>query len=79
MDRLFMLDPDQRRRFWSRLCRMGIVRERELVGIHQFAQSRRIAPEAAVVAMGILTADQAAQFLSTESPFGLSMEALGIS
>jgi hypothetical protein len=78
-DRIFALDPDQRRRFWNRLCRMGIVRERELVGIHRFAQSRGIAPEGAVVAMGILTADQVAEFLSHTAPFGLSMEVLGIS
>jgi hypothetical protein len=79
MNRLFTLDPDQRRRFWNRLCRMGLVRERELVRIHRLAQSRRIPPEGAVVAMGILSADQAAELLSTESPFGLSMESLGIS
>lgn len=76
---LFALDPGQRRRFWNRLCRMGIVRERELVKIHQVAQARRIAPEGAVVAMGILTAPQAAELLTVESPFGLSMEGLGIS
>lgn len=79
MNGLFALDPGQRRRFWNRLCRMGLVRERELVEIHRFAQARRIPPEGAVVAMGILTADQAAEFLSNESPFGLSMEGLGIS
>ena len=78
-NRIFSLDQDQRRRFWNRLCGMGIVRERELVRIHQFAQARRIAPEGAVVAMGILTATQAAELLSGESPFGLSMEGLGIS
>jgi hypothetical protein len=76
---IFALDRDQRRRFWNRVCRMGIVRERELVKIHQVAQARRIAPEGAIVAMGILTADQAAELLSGESPFGLSMEGLGIS
>jgi hypothetical protein len=79
MNGIFSLDPDQRRRFWNRLCRMGLIRERELVRIHQFAQSRRMAPEGAVVAMGILTADQAAEILTGEAPFGLSMEGLGIS
>jgi hypothetical protein len=79
MNGLFSLDLEQRRRFWNRLCRMGLVRERELVRIHLYAQTRRIAPEGAVVEMGILTADQVAEFLSTESPFGLSMEGLGIS
>lgn len=75
---LFALDPDRRRRFWNRLCRMGIVGERELVRVHRYAQSRRIAPEGAVVAMGILTPDQAVEFLNGESPFGLSMGDLGI-
>ena len=76
---MFELDRDQRRRFWARLCRMGIVRERELIRAHQVAQSRRMAPEAALVALGILTAEQAVSLLTEESPFGLSMKELGVS
>jgi hypothetical protein len=76
---LFALDPGQRRRFWARLCRMGIVRERELVGVHRVAQERRIPPEAALVATGILTAEQAAEFLNGDAPFGFSMGDLGVS
>ena len=68
-----------RRRFWNRLCRLGIVRERELIRLHRLAQARRIPPEEAVVAAGMLTRDQAAEFLTGDAPFGFSMEALGIS
>lgn len=78
MNDLFEVDLEDRRRFWNRLCRMGIVRERELVQVHRYAQARRIAPEGAVVAMGLLTADQAAEFLNGGTPMGLSMEDLGI-
>lgn len=76
---MFELDRNQRRRFWARLCRMGIVRERELVRVHQVAQARRMAPEAALVELGILTAEQAVALLTEESPFGLSMKELGVS
>ena len=72
------VDPRLRRRFWNRLCRLGILRERELVRVHRVAQEQRIAPEQAVVALGLLTRDQAAEFLVGERPFGFSMEALGI-
>ena len=76
---MFELDREQRRRFWARLCRMGIVRERELVRAHQVAQSRRMSPEAALVTLGILTAEQAVAILNDESPLGLSMDNLGVS
>ena len=72
-------DPRSRRRFLNRLCALGIVRERELVELHRVAQSRRIAPEEAVVALGLLTSDQAAELLAGERPFGFAMEGLGIS
>jgi hypothetical protein len=73
------VDSRLRRRFWNRLCRLGIIREQELVGIHQLAQKRRIAPEEAVVELGVLTQDQVVEFLTGESPFGFFMEGLGIS
>jgi hypothetical protein len=73
------LDRERRRRFWARLCRMGIVRERELVRAHQVAQVRRMSPEAALVALGILTAEQAVAILTEEAPLGLSMDNLGVS
>jgi len=76
---MFELDREQRRRFWARLCRMGIIRERELVRAHQLAQSRRISPESALVALGILTPEQAVTLLTEELPFGLSMGELGVS
>ena len=75
---MFELDQEQRRRFWARLCRMGIVRERELVRAHQVAQARRIPPEGALVALGILTAEQVVALLNEVSPFGLSMRDLGV-
>jgi hypothetical protein len=74
-----VVDSRLRRRFWNRLCRLGIIREQELVGIHQLAQKRRIAPEEAVVELGVLTQDQVVEFLTGESPFGFFMEGLGIS
>jgi hypothetical protein len=73
------VDPRLRRRFWNRLCRLGIIRQQELIGIHQLAQKERIAPEEAVVALGVLTRDQVVEFLTGESPFGFFMEGLGIS
>ena len=76
---MFELDRNQRRRFWARVCRMGIVRERELVRVHMLAQARRMAPEGALVKLGILTAEQAVALLTEESPFGLSMKELGVS
>jgi hypothetical protein len=74
---MFELDRDQCRRFWARVCSMGIVRGEELVRIHQMAQARRIAPEGALVSLGILTADQAVAFLNEEAPFGFSMADVG--
>ena len=73
------VEPWLRRRFWNRLCRLGIVRERELVRVHRLAQARRIAPEEAVVALGMLTRDQVLEFLMGERPFGFAIEGLGIS
>ena len=78
MNNLFELDLQERRRFWNRLCRMGIVRERELVRVHRVAQTRRIAPEGALVEIGLLTAEQVAELLSGNAPFGIAMEGLGI-
>lgn len=75
----FEIDRDQRRRFWTRVCRMGIVRQRELIRVHLLAQTRRISPEGALVALGILTAEQAATLLNDSTPFGLSMGELGVS
>jgi hypothetical protein len=73
------VDPRIRRRFWLRLSRLGIIRQQELIGIHQLAQKERISPEEAVVALGMLTRDQVVEFLTGESPFGFFMEGLGIS
>jgi hypothetical protein len=71
-------DPGSRRRFLNRLCALGIVRERELVEVHRLAQARRIAPEEAVVVLGLLTRDQAAELLDRERPFGFALEGLGV-
>ena len=73
------VDSALRRRFWNRLCRLGIIRERELIRLHRVAQERRIAPEEAVVALGMLTQDQVVELLTCRTPFGFSMEGLGIS
>jgi len=72
-------DPRSRRRFLNRLCALGIVRERELVEVHRVAQSRRIAPEEAVVVLGMLTRPQVVELLAQERPFGFALEGLGIS
>lgn len=73
------MDLEQRRRFLARLCSMGILRERELIRIHQVAQARRLSPERALVALGLLTADQAAALLRDDAPPRMSMEGLGTS
>ena len=73
------IDPSVRRRFWNRLRQFGLLGERDLIRVHQVAQRRRIAPEEAVVALGMLTRDQVVEFLTGESPFGFSIDGLGIS
>jgi hypothetical protein len=73
------LDPGVRRRFWSRLCGAGLVRHGELVRVHRVAQARRIAPEEALVTLGLLTRDQVVEFLTRECPFGFLWEGLGVS
>jgi hypothetical protein len=72
------IDPQSRRRFLNRLCALGIVRERELIEVHRLAQVRRMTPEEAVVALGLLTRDQAAELLAGERPFGFALEGLGV-
>jgi hypothetical protein len=73
------LDPRMRRRFWNRLCRAGLVRERELIRVHRVAQQERIAPEEALVTLGLLTREQVVEFLTNECPFGFLWEGLGVS
>ena len=78
MDTNGTIDAQSRRRFLNRLCALGIVRERELIEVHRVAQSRRITPEAAIVVLGMLTGDQAAELLAGERPFGFALEGLGV-
>ncbi len=47
-----------RQRFWSRLRELNLIRESELIRVHRLAQQRRMSPEEAVVALGMLTEDQ---------------------
>ena len=47
-----------RQRFWIRLRELGIIREAELIRVHRLAQQRRVTPEKAVVALGMLTEEQ---------------------
>lgn len=68
------VDPWLRRRFWSRLCMLGIVHGPELVRVHRLAQARRIAPEEALVLLGMLTRDQVVEFLVGEAPVGFRFE-----
>ena len=70
--------PALRRRFWGRLAAFGIIRPTQLIRIHRVAQDRGIAPEEAVVALGMLTRDQVVEFLIGDAPFGFSWEGLGI-
>jgi len=72
-------DPTMRRRFWNRLCRAGLVRGGELVRIHRVAQQERIAPEEALVTLGLLTREQVVELLTNERPFGFEWEGLGVS
>ena len=72
-------DPTLRRRFWNRLCRAGLIRERELIRVHRVAQKERIAPEEALVATGMLTREQVVELLTNERPFGFVWEGLGVS
>ena len=57
-----------RQRFLNRIRVLGIVREPELIQVHRVAQDRRIAPEDAVVALGLLTEDQVLELLMEDPP-----------
>ena len=74
---LLAVTPALRRRFWGRLATLGILRPSQLIRIHRIAQDRGIAPEEAVVSLGMLTRDQAVEFLIGDAPFGFSWESLG--
>ena len=71
-------DATIRRRFWNRLCRAGLLRERDLIRVHRVAQKERIAPEEALVVTGMLTREQVQEFLTHERPFGFQWEGLGV-
>jgi hypothetical protein len=55
-----------RQRFWSRLRALKILRESELIRVYRHAQQRGIAPEEAMVALGLLTEDQVIEILTGE-------------
>ena len=57
-DRQGLLGQRLRQRFWSRLRELGLIRESELIRVHRLAQQRRMTPEEAVVALGMLTDDE---------------------
>ena len=53
-----LLGQRLRQRFWSRLRELGLIRQSELIRVHRLAQQRRMTPEEAVVALGMLTDDE---------------------
>ena len=56
-----------RQRFLNRIRELGIVREPDLIQVHRVAQERRIAPEDAVVVLGMLTKVQVLDLLMGDS------------
>jgi hypothetical protein len=55
-----------RQRFWSRLCALKVIRESDLIRVYRHAQQRAIAPEEAMVELGLLTEDQVIAILTGE-------------
>jgi len=55
-----------RQRFWSRVCYLKSVRTADLIRVHHHAQQHCMAPEEAVVALGLLTEAQAIEILTGE-------------
>jgi len=55
-----------RQRFWSRLRVLKILRESDLIRVYHQAQRQGIAPEEAMVALGLLTEDQVIEILTGE-------------
>jgi hypothetical protein len=70
------IKPRIRSRLCNRLRFLGILRERELVQVYRIAQENRIAPEAAIVALGILTQDQILAFLTSAPSSDVAREGL---
>ena len=67
------LAQNLRQRFWSRLRALKIVREPDLIRVHRHAQSCRIAPEAALVALGMLTEEQVFEIFTGERPVSAAL------
>ncbi|HVR87532.1 MAG TPA: hypothetical protein VMU54_24615 [Planctomycetota bacterium] len=57
-----------RQRFWARLRGLKIIRESDLIRVHRHAQQRGVAPEEAIVALGLLTEDQVIEILTGGRP-----------
>ncbi len=61
-----------RQTFWTRLRGLKIVRESDLIRVHRHAQAARMAPEASIVALGLLTEEQVFEILTGERPAALA-------
>jgi hypothetical protein len=57
-----------RQRFWTRLRALKLIREPDLVRVYRHAQQHGLAPEEAMVALGLLTEDQVIEILTGERP-----------
>jgi len=57
-----------RQRFWSRLRGLKLIRESDLIRVHRHAQQRSIAPEEAIIVLGLLSEDQVLEILTGERP-----------
>jgi hypothetical protein len=56
-----------RQRFLSRIHELGIVHGPELILVHRVAQQRGIAPEDAVVMLGLLTEDEVLEMMTGDA------------
>ncbi len=62
-----------RQRFWSRLRGLRLVRESELIRVHRHAQVTGMAPEASIVALGLLSEEQVFEILTGERPVAAAL------
>jgi hypothetical protein len=62
-----------RQRFWSRLRGLKVIRESDLIRVHRHAQQQAIAPEEAIVALGMLTEDEVIGIITGERPVLVSV------
>ena len=63
-----------RQQFLNRIRERGIVSGSELIRVHRVAQERRIAPEDAVVLLGLLSEEEVLDILMEGSPTDVTRE-----